>query len=78
MNQVASRKALATTPALRATSAASALCTMPDQASASAEIRRVFKPVRPHASLEHVRSDDLKLPRWQEQLTGSPTSSTIV
>jgi len=46
------------------------LCTVADQKQALAEIRRVLKPTGRLLFIEHVRSDDVKLARWQDRLVG--------
>jgi ubiquinone/menaquinone biosynthesis C-methylase UbiE len=46
------------------------LCSVDDQDAALAEIRRVLKPGGRYLFLEHVRSDDPKLARRQDQLAG--------
>jgi ubiquinone/menaquinone biosynthesis C-methylase UbiE len=44
------------------------LCTVPDQAAALAEIRRVMSGDGQLLFLEHVRSDDPAVTRWQDRL----------
>jgi ubiquinone/menaquinone biosynthesis C-methylase UbiE len=44
------------------------LCTVPDQAPALAEIRRVLRPGGTLVLFEHVRSDDPAAAAWQDRL----------
>jgi ubiquinone/menaquinone biosynthesis C-methylase UbiE len=46
------------------------LCTVDDPARALAEIRRVLRPNGQLVFLEHVRSEDPGLARWQDRLHG--------
>src|SRR6266851_2646898 len=46
------------------------LCTVSDQKRALTEIHRVLKPTGRLLFLEHVRSDDARLARWQDRLCG--------
>jgi SAM-dependent methyltransferase len=46
------------------------LCTVPGPAAALAEIRRVLKPDGQLLFLEHVRSRDPELAKWQDRLEG--------
>jgi ubiquinone/menaquinone biosynthesis C-methylase UbiE len=44
------------------------LCTVDDQPRALREVRRVLRPGGKLLFMEHVRSDDEKLARWQDRL----------
>jgi SAM-dependent methyltransferase len=44
------------------------LCTVPEADRALGEIRRVLKPGGQFLFMEHVRSDDERLSRWQDRL----------
>jgi ubiquinone/menaquinone biosynthesis C-methylase UbiE len=46
------------------------LCTVDDPARALGEVRRVLRPGGQLVFVEHVRSDDPKLARWQDRLHG--------
>lgn len=46
------------------------LCTVSDQARALGEIRRVLKPGGRLVFIEHVRSEEPRLARWQDRLNG--------
>src|SRR4029078_235456 len=45
------------------------LCSVPSRGAALAEIARVRKPSGRLLFLEHVRSDDEKLAKWQDRIT---------
>lgn len=42
------------------------LCTIPDAVAALREVGRVLKPVGKYVFLEHGRSDDARVARWQD------------
>jgi SAM-dependent methyltransferase len=44
------------------------LCTVEDQPRALTELRRVLRPGGRLLFMEHVRSDDERLARWQDRL----------
>jgi ubiquinone/menaquinone biosynthesis C-methylase UbiE len=46
------------------------LCTVDDPTRALQEVHRVLRPEGQLLFLEHVRSDDAKLARWQDRLNG--------
>jgi ubiquinone/menaquinone biosynthesis C-methylase UbiE len=47
------------------------LCTVPELERALTEIKRVLRPGGKLAFLEHIRSTDPKLARWQDRLHGA-------
>jgi ubiquinone/menaquinone biosynthesis C-methylase UbiE len=44
------------------------LCSVPDQRAALSEVARVLKPNGRLLFLEHVRSDDAKVAKWQDRI----------
>jgi len=46
------------------------LCTIPDPVRALQEMRRVARPGAPLLFVEHGRSDDPRIARWQDRLDG--------
>jgi SAM-dependent methyltransferase len=46
------------------------LCTVDDQPRALAELRRVLKPGGRLLFIEHIRSDEAGLARWQDRMNG--------
>ena len=52
------------------------LCSVDDQADVLAELRRVLKPGGRFLFIEHVRSDEPKLGRWQDRLE-RPWAATV-
>jgi ubiquinone/menaquinone biosynthesis C-methylase UbiE len=44
------------------------LCSVPDQAAALREVRRVLRPGGKLLFVEHVRSDDPRVAKWQDRL----------
>jgi SAM-dependent methyltransferase len=46
------------------------LCTVPDPAATAAELRRVLRPDGRLLFIEHVRSEEPGLARWQDRLEG--------
>ena len=54
------------------------LCTVTDQHVALREIARVLKPSGRLLFLEHVRSDDPKVAKWQDRIRPSTTWSAAI